>query len=43
MCLLLVLGESLETRFRILDEFDVFLDAQTRKLTIESLIHVQRR
>jgi chromosome segregation ATPase len=43
MCLLLALGESLETPFRILDEFDVFLDAQARKLTIEALIHVAKK
>lgn len=43
MCLLLALGESLETPFRILDEFDVFLDAQVRKLTIEALIHVAKK
>ena len=38
IALLLALGESLETPFRILDEFDVFLDSVTRKLTIEALI-----
>jgi chromosome segregation ATPase len=32
MALLIALGETLETPFRILDEFDVFLDAETRKL-----------
>lgn len=43
MCLLLALGENLETPFRILDEFDVFLDSQTRKLTINALIHVAKK
>lgn len=43
MCLLLALGETLETPFRILDEFDVFLDAEVRKLTIKSLIHVAKK
>lgn len=43
MCLLLALGESLQTPFRILDEFDVFLDAQVRKLTIQALIHVAKK
>jgi chromosome segregation ATPase len=43
MCLLLALGESLETPFRILDEFDVFLDAEVRKLTIKALIHVAKK
>jgi chromosome segregation ATPase len=38
MCLLLAFGEYLETPFRILDEFDVFLDAQSRKLTMDALI-----
>lgn len=42
MCLLLALGENLETPFRILDEFDVFLDAPTRKLTISMLIHLAK-
>ena len=43
MCLLIALGETLETPFRVLDEFDVFLDAETRKLTIQSLIHVAKK
>jgi len=43
MCLLLAMGETLETPFRILDEFDVFLDPQVRKKTIQSLIHVAKR
>ena len=38
IALLLALGESLETPFRVLDEFDVFLDPVSRKLVIESLI-----
>lgn len=41
--LLLALGESLETPFRVLDEFDVFLDTQARKLTISTLIHVAKQ
>lgn len=43
MCLLVALGETLETPFRILDEFDVFLDTESRKLTIKALIHVAKR
>ena len=43
MSLLLALGESLETPFRILDEFDVFLDTQARKLTIQTLIFVAKK
>jgi chromosome segregation ATPase len=42
MCLLLALGENLETPFRILDEFDVFLDSPTRKLTIDLLIRLAK-
>jgi structural maintenance of chromosomes protein 6 len=33
MALLVAMGETLETPFRILDEFDVFLDAETRKFS----------
>jgi chromosome segregation ATPase len=43
MSLLLALGENLETPFRVLDEFDVFLDAQARKLAISILIHVAKK
>ena len=42
MGLLLALGERLETPFRILDEFDVFLDGPTRRLTIDMLIHLAK-
>jgi chromosome segregation ATPase len=42
IALLLALGESLETPFRVLDEFDVFLDPVTRKLTIEALIKMAK-
>jgi chromosome segregation ATPase len=42
IALLLALGESLETPFRILDEFDVFLDPVARKLTINSLIEMAK-
>jgi structural maintenance of chromosomes protein 6 len=42
MSLLVALGETLETPFRILDEFDVFMDAETRKLVIKSLIHIAK-
>ena len=40
MALLLALGEMLETPFRVMDEFDVFLDPVTRKLIIDTLIQV---
>ncbi|CAB9514637.1 of chromosomes protein 6 [Seminavis robusta] len=41
--LLLALGESLETPFRVFDEFDVFLDTQARKLAIKTLIHIAKK
>lgn len=43
MCLLLALGEKLETPFRIFDEFDVFLDAQTRKLVMHQMIYIAKK
>jgi chromosome segregation ATPase len=43
MCLLIALGENLETPFRILDEFDVFLDPQNRKLVMSVLIHTAKQ
>ena len=38
LSLLLALGESLETPFRVMDEFDVFLDPVARKIALENLI-----
>ena len=43
IALLLALGDALETPFRVLDEFDVFLDPVTRKLTIEALIRMAKQ
>jgi len=43
IALLLALGDALETPFRVLDEFDVFLDPITRKLTIEALIRMAKQ
>lgn len=43
IALLLALGESLETPFRVMDEFDVFLDPVTRKLIIDVLIEVGKK
>ena len=40
MCLILALGEKLETPFRALDEFDVFLDTPTRNKTLQLLTRV---
>jgi chromosome segregation ATPase len=38
IALLVALGNSLETPFRIMDEFDIFLDTDARKLVIEQLV-----
>ncbi|CAJ1965880.1 unnamed protein product [Cylindrotheca closterium] len=43
IALLLALGESLETPFRVLDEFDVFLDPVTRKTVIDTLILMAKK
>lgn len=38
------IGElKLETTFRVLDEFDVYLDGPTRRLTIQMLIHMAHK
>mmetsp|Transcript_18798 Transcript_18798/g.52504 ORF Transcript_18798/g.52504 Transcript_18798/m.52504 type:complete len:1214 (+) Transcript_18798:218-3859(+) len=42
IALLLALGESLETPFRVMDEFDVFLDPKARTLVIDQLVHVAK-
>lgn len=42
LSLLLALGESLETPFRVMDEFDVFLDPLARKLALETMIAVAK-
>jgi chromosome segregation ATPase len=36
----LAIGEMLETPFRVMDEFDVFLDPVTRKTVIDTLVEV---
>ena len=38
LSLLLALGENLETPFRVMDEFDVFLDAMARKIALDTLV-----
>jgi len=38
LSLLLALGESLETPFRVMDEFDVFLDPVARKIALETMV-----
>lgn len=40
LSLLVALGEHLETPFRVMDEFDVFLDPVARKIALETLILV---
>ena len=40
LSLLLAIGESLETPFRVMDEFDVFLDPVARKIAMENLVRV---
>ena len=42
LSLLLAIGESLETPFRVMDEFDVFLDPVARKLALETLIQISK-
>lgn len=38
LSLLLAIGESLETPFRVMDEFDVFLDPVARKIAMRTLV-----
>ncbi|GMH47517.1 hypothetical protein TrRE_jg10257 [Triparma retinervis] len=38
LSLLLALGENLETPFRVMDEFDVFMDAVARKIALDTLV-----
>ena len=40
LALLLALGERLETPFRVMDEFDVFLDPVARKIALDTLVSV---
>jgi chromosome segregation ATPase len=40
LSLLLALGESLETPFRVMDEFDVFLDPLSRKIALDNLVRL---
>eukprot|EP00941_MAST-03F_sp_MAST-3F-sp1_P002344 g2344.t1 len=43
MSLLLALGESVECPFRIMDEFDVFMDASNRNLSIGAIVNAAER
>lgn len=38
LALLLALGERLETPFRVMDEFDVFLDPMARRIALHTLV-----
>ena len=42
LSLLLAIGESLETPFRVMDEFDVFLDPLARKIAMDNLVKVAK-
>lgn len=42
LALLLALGENLETPFRVMDEFDVFLDPVSRKIALQTMINVAK-
>lgn len=42
LALLLAIGESLETPFRVMDEFDVFLDPVARKIAMKTLVEVAK-
>ncbi|KAF4031100.1 RecF/RecN/SMC N terminal domain [Phytophthora infestans] len=41
--LLLALGESIECPFRVMDEFDVFMDAVNRDMTIQLLVRAAKK
>ena len=43
LSLLLALGERLETPFRVMDEFDVFLDAVSRKIALMTLVDIAKK
>jgi Chromosome segregation ATPases len=42
LALLLALGECLETPFRVMDEFDVFLDPVARRIALNTMIEVAK-
>jgi len=42
LALLIALGENLETPFRVMDEFDVFLDHVSRKIALDTMIAVAK-
>jgi chromosome segregation ATPase len=42
LSLTLSIGETIESPFRAMDEFDVFMDAVNRKISMDALIHFAR-
>lgn len=38
----MALGERLETPFRVMDEFDVFLDPVSRRLALNTLVKIAK-
>jgi len=42
LSLLLALGENLETPFRVMDEFDVFLDAKSRIIALQTMVSLAK-
>jgi len=42
LALLLALGESIETPFRVMDEFDVYLDPVSRKIALDTMIETAK-
>mmetsp|Transcript_28066 Transcript_28066/g.41456 ORF Transcript_28066/g.41456 Transcript_28066/m.41456 type:complete len:1167 (+) Transcript_28066:53-3553(+) len=43
LALLVAMGERLETPFRVMDEFDVFLDPVSRKIALETLVEIAKK
>ncbi|KAK4538490.1 hypothetical protein CDCA_CDCA18G4515 [Cyanidium caldarium] len=43
LCLLLALGEAMEMPFRVLDEFDVFMDEANRRVAYKTLIDLAKK
>lgn len=43
LALLLALGEHLETPFRVMDEFDVFLDPLSRKIALDQMVDIAKQ
>jgi chromosome segregation ATPase len=43
LSLLLAIGERLETPFRVMDEFDVFLDPVSRKIAMDTLVEIAKK